>query len=219
MQLLASVSAALTRQPGAQNPESEVGETSGSRRRSPPDQALLPIAFDLNTGIGERSKGHSRISHFGSKIQYMPAELRQLIYSYFDYSSALSLDQVNLFFHHDVPADSITLERGTNYVFHAQMASRNEGTHIQDLGCYGCLRVLRCYRFNLKMQSGWYERSGTLEHARKCKECEAKQRRDGWDPERNEKLFELSWSWKSPCAGSTIVDFSENRDRIALWSE
>jgi hypothetical protein len=103
------------------------------------------------------------------RFQDLPAEIRLMIYSEFDYGTALNLMRVNRFFYFDKPANGIDREQRATYVYHTETFSQNKDR----LACYGCLRIREKGDFEVMHRTGEFERFALSELERRCFDCRA----------------------------------------------
>ena len=132
-------------------------------------RANLPLDWVVDVETGKR------VSR-GFRFQDLPAEIRLLIYSEFDYGTALNLMRVNRFFYFDKPAKGIDREQRATYVYHAETFTQNKDR----LACYGCLRIREKDAFEEMCRTGDFERFAVLDLERRCFDCRVEKGELAW---------------------------------------
>ena len=102
-----------------------------------------------------------------SKFFELPYEIRLMIYSEFDYGTALKLEGVSKVFYNDQPAKGVDREQRATFVYHAETFRRNK----DKLACYGCLRIRDRAAFEESYQMEEFARFAESELERRCFDC------------------------------------------------
>lgn len=102
-----------------------------------------------------------------SKFFDLPYEIRLMVYSDFDYGTALNLERVSKFFYTDQPARGVDREQRATFVYHAETFKRNENR----LACYGCLRIRKMKAFETAFRTDKFQKFAESELDRRCFEC------------------------------------------------